>query len=140
VNSSLAKEELYRWLRMPMPDVDKGEAWPVGYCHFPQYSKEYFEQLTAERLVTRFTAGRRVSAWEKVRDRNEALDCRVYARAAAASMRIDTWQEPRWEQLEAALTVPVAATQAPAKPAQLQTNAVTVPKFQSFSARDTSLD
>jgi phage terminase large subunit GpA-like protein len=32
--------------------------------------------------------------------RNEALDCRVYARAAAAICGIDRWPEARWRELE----------------------------------------
>src|SRR5688572_26699813 len=32
---------------------------PPGYCHFPKYSEEYFKQLTAEQLVTRFVRGYR---------------------------------------------------------------------------------
>ena len=37
---------------------------------------------------------------KKIRDRNEALDNRVYARAAAWLMGLDRWDEPRWEQME----------------------------------------
>ena len=43
---------------------------------------EWFHQLTAERLITRFVRGFPVREWKKTRDRNEALDCRVYAYAA----------------------------------------------------------
>jgi phage terminase large subunit GpA-like protein len=100
VNTNIAKEELYRWLRQPTPDLSRGESWPVGYCHFPQYNKEYFEQLTAEHLITRTVGGRRVSKWEPIRDRNEALDCRVYARAAAASLRLEAWKTERWDGVE----------------------------------------
>lgn len=56
-----------------------------GYCHFPAgRDASYYEQLTAERLVTTLRANRRVSEWKKDSDsaRNEALDCRVYAYAA----------------------------------------------------------
>ena len=121
VNVNIAKEELYRWLRQPMPDLSRGEPWPVGYCHFPQYAKAYFEQLTAERLVTRTVNGRRVSQWEKTRDRNEALDARIYARAAAASLRLESWKPQRWMDTEAALgspnpTAPPPPAAAPAKP------------------------
>ncbi len=38
--------------------------------------------------------------WEQTRERNEALDCRVYARAAAWLMGIDRWDNARWEALE----------------------------------------
>ena len=103
INTNIAKEELYRWLRGTVPDLSRGEKWPTGYCHFPAYGKEYFEQLCAEQLITRTIAGRRITKWELLRDRNESLDCRVYARAAAASMRIETWADQRWEQIQAEL-------------------------------------
>ncbi|WP_298938127.1 phage terminase large subunit family protein [uncultured Ruegeria sp.] len=54
-----------------------------GTCHFPDTrDPEYFEQLTAERLVTKMIRGFPFREWHKNRDRNEALDCRVYAYAA----------------------------------------------------------
>lgn len=37
--------------------------------------------------------------WQKTRERNEALDCRVYARAAAIALGIDRWSDSKWEQL-----------------------------------------
>lgn len=53
------------------------------YCHFPaDRDPEWFRQLTAEKLVTRYRKGHPVMSWEKVRERNEALDLRVYAYAA----------------------------------------------------------
>jgi phage terminase large subunit GpA-like protein len=40
-------------------------------------------------------------SWEKEAGRrNEALDCRVYARAAAAICGIDRWSEMLWPELE----------------------------------------
>jgi phage terminase large subunit GpA-like protein len=78
------KAELYGNLRQEMPDEPEGEGFPPGYCHFPQYDPEYFRQLTAEQAVTRVKKnGFAVIEWQKTRERNEALDCRVYARAAA---------------------------------------------------------
>lgn len=54
-----------------------------GYCHFPlERDVEYFEQLTAEKLVTKFYKGFARREWVKTRARNEVLDCRVYAYAA----------------------------------------------------------
>lgn len=56
-----------------------------GYCHFPAdeaHNHEYFKQITAEKLLTRYVKGFPVREWHKTRDRNEALDCRVYAYAA----------------------------------------------------------
>jgi phage terminase large subunit GpA-like protein len=99
VNSGMAKEELYRWLRLERPtdeDLEKGVPFPAGYCHFPKYSEEYFKQITAEQLVTKIVKGYRKLEWQKMRERNEALDCRVYARAAAARVGLDRFQEKHW--------------------------------------------
>ena len=52
----------------------------AGYQHFPEErSLEYFKMLTAEKAVMRKSNGRLVRKFEKIRDRNEALDLRVYA-------------------------------------------------------------
>lgn len=51
-----------------------------GYCHWPQsedYNLEYFEQLTAETRVKRYSHGHPQIVWEKRRPRNEALDVRI---------------------------------------------------------------
>jgi phage terminase large subunit GpA-like protein len=103
VNTSIGKEELYRALRLGAPDLAAGEEWPEGYCHFPAYGREFFEQLCAEQLITHTLAGRTNTRWEKRRDRNEALDCRIYARAAAATLRMESWSDKRWDDIEAAL-------------------------------------
>lgn len=82
--TGMIKEELYRWLRLDRPTEESRSPFPPGYCHFPKYGEEFFKQLTAEQLVTRVIKGYRKPEWQKTRDRNEALDVRVYARAAAA--------------------------------------------------------
>jgi phage terminase large subunit GpA-like protein len=55
-----------------------------GYCHFPaDRDAEYYKQLTAEKMVTRYIKGQPIREWHKPdKARNEALDCRVYALAA----------------------------------------------------------
>jgi phage terminase large subunit GpA-like protein len=71
------KESFYSYLRIK----EKGP----GYCHFPihpMFDQEHFKQLTAEQLVTRYVRGFPTRLWEKKYERNEALDCRVYAMAA----------------------------------------------------------
>lgn len=82
------KGELYGWLRMPRGEGDH----PAGWCHFPEHDPEYFKQLTAEHLVTVVNRKTNRSArhWHVLPNReNHALDCRVYARAAAAVLGID---------------------------------------------------
>lgn len=54
-----------------------------GYCHVPEDREaEWFEQITAEKLSLRYVKGFPVREWHQTRERNEALDCRVYALAA----------------------------------------------------------
>jgi phage terminase large subunit GpA-like protein len=92
------KDELDGFLRLPMPD--EGRPAP-GYCHFPMYPREFFDQLTAEeRVLESTTSGAGKYKWVKVRERNEALDCRVYARAAAMSLRLDMRRDAEWRAIE----------------------------------------
>lgn len=59
------------------------EEYGPGYCHFPtDRAPEWYDQLTAEKLITEKVRGFPVRHWAKIRERNEALDCRVYATAA----------------------------------------------------------
>lgn len=60
-----------------------------GYCHFPiERETEWYRQLTAEKLVTRYIKGQPIREWHKPdRARNEGLDCRVYALAALKIMQ-----------------------------------------------------
>lgn len=59
------------------------EVGHAGYCHFGEHcGEEYFAQLTAEELRIKFKKGFTYKEWFKVRERNEALDCRNYAYAA----------------------------------------------------------
>jgi phage terminase large subunit GpA-like protein len=96
IGVSMIKSELFNFLKQRKNDDG---STPNGYCHFPEYNTEYFKQLTAEQLVTKIVKGYPKRIWQKTRDRNEALDCRVYARAAAIALGIDRWSESRWEQL-----------------------------------------
>lgn len=76
VGVDAAKEALYARLKRSEPGA--------GYCHFPKgRDADWFRQLTSETLATRYVKGRPVREWRKgPGDRNEALDCRVYAAAA----------------------------------------------------------
>lgn len=76
IGTDTAKEMLYSRFKITEPGA--------GYCHFPShYDEQYFKQLTAEQVVTRYHKGFPVRRWEKPKGRrNEALDCRVYALAA----------------------------------------------------------
>jgi phage terminase large subunit GpA-like protein len=62
----------------------------AGYIHFSdRLDEEYFRQLTAEKVVTRFHKGFKKRVFEKIRARNEALDCMVYSYAAYAILGIN---------------------------------------------------
>lgn len=105
VAGAVFKSETYRFLRLNAPteeDLASGAEWPTGYVHIPKGTPaEWLKQLTAEQLMTIKTKqGFQKLEWQKTRDRNEALDCRVYARAAAWLMGLDRWDQRRWEQLE----------------------------------------
>ena len=77
-----------------------------GYLHFPRnpaFDDEYFAQLAAEKLVTRFRGTRPLLEWIQTRNRNEALDCLNYALAA---MRLSNRD----------LTIPIAPRPPPDTP------------------------
>lgn len=82
VGTDTAKELIFARLKI----TEEG----AGYCHFPiERSEDYFRMLTSEKKVTRYFKGRPRREWVKVRQRNEALDCRVYALAALQLMGLN---------------------------------------------------
>ena len=107
VSGPVAKTELYRWLKLPrLTDEQrkKNEKPPHGSCFYPQYGEEYFKQLTAEKKIIKIVKGYPKAVWEKDPTRNnEALDCRVYARAAATIYGLDRFKEIHWRRMEKAL-------------------------------------
>ena len=103
---STFKAETYRHLGLPRPTKEElatGVQHPPGTVHLPDWvESEWLKQLVAEELVTvRTKRGFARLEWQKLRERNEALDCRVYARAAAWIVGADRWSEARWVDLEA---------------------------------------
>lgn len=114
IGTSTAKSELYGWLRRRLPE-DPEEGLPHGWCHFPEYGEEFFKQLCAEQLQN--TIDRRGYPrfeWVKTRPRNESLDCRIMARAAAALVGMDRWSPERWaEESGGAVAMPEAAAAPP---------------------------
>lgn len=65
-----------------------------GFCHFPRrYPERYYKGITAEEV--RSTIDKKnfpVREWVKVYDRNEPLDCRVYAWGAFLSLNVNMEQ------------------------------------------------
>lgn len=98
IGTDSAKERLYRRLDLERPEgAGVSDALP-GYQHFPRgLPDEYFEQLTAEKLVRRRVRGIEKHEWVKTRERNEALDLKIgcYAVAIYAGL-----QRVNWDQLE----------------------------------------
>jgi phage terminase large subunit GpA-like protein len=90
IGTDTAKKDIYGRLRKAEPGA--------GFVHFSRHlPAEVFEQITAERLVTRYVKGHPKLEWVKPPGRrNEALDCAVYALAAAHYLRVDKWGEGDW--------------------------------------------
>jgi phage terminase large subunit GpA-like protein len=106
VGSSLLKTELYSLLKMERPTEESGDPLPPGWCDFPEYGEDYFKGLCSEQSVRKKNrAGYTVHQWEKLVERNEPLDCRNYARAAAAIKGIDRYSDDDWQALQIALGV-----------------------------------
>jgi phage terminase large subunit GpA-like protein len=96
IGSDTAKAEIYARLRIPAPGP--------RYVHFPRgLPDEFYGQLTAERIVTRFHKGIPSQEWLLPSGkRNEVLDATSYAYAAAMHaglLRTD------WDALERAMAV-----------------------------------
>lgn len=73
VNGKVAKDIIFARLKLDEPGP--------RYMHFPKghgYDEEHFKQLTGEVLKTKYSHGFPTQFYEKTRDRNEALDLRVY--------------------------------------------------------------
>ena len=90
VGVDTAKEVIYGRLRIGAPGP--------GFVHFPvsEVDTEYFAQLSAEKIQTKYKLGNPYRVWIKTRSRNEALDCFVMALAARTSLRIrlDAFRDP----------------------------------------------
>ncbi len=98
VGTSFLKAEIYGKLKLK---VNEDQSFPPWYCHFPSaYEPYYFRMLTAEHLQKRIVRGFAVYEWVKSFARNEALDCRIYARAAMAMLGAERWSDADWTIIE----------------------------------------
>ena len=125
VATSTFKAETYRFLRQDRPTAEEiaaGATHPPGTVHLPGWvDSEWLKQLVAEQLVTvRNKRGFAKLEWQKLRERNEALDCRVYARAAAWVLGADRWSDRQWDELARQVAPPeqVAPATAVSRPAR----------------------
>jgi phage terminase large subunit GpA-like protein len=118
VAGGIAKLEFYNNLRKSPEVAEDGVTvrYPAGFVHLPKIDAEYLQQLCAEQLVTRRDRnGFAIREWQKMRERNEALDCYVYARAAATASGLDRFEDRHWRELERqlGLSPPENVTQQP---------------------------
>lgn len=99
VGADTAKGIIYNRLNL---SLNEDGSIPDGYMHFPiGLEDEYYMQLTAEKLVTRYSKdGFPSKHWVKTRDRNEGLDTEVYAYSAAIHAGITRMN---WDALEKAI-------------------------------------
>jgi phage terminase large subunit GpA-like protein len=85
VGSETAKARIYNHLRVETPGP--------GYCHFSfDYTRDFFKQLTAEEIRTKYFHGRAILYFYLPKGhRNEALDRRAYG-LAALEARAVPWE------------------------------------------------
>jgi phage terminase large subunit GpA-like protein len=140
VATATFKAETYRYLRIErLSDEDRaqGVAPPAGTIHLPDWAdSEWLKQLVGEQLVTiRNKRGFARQEWQKLRERNEALDTRVYARAAAWILGADRFDERMWRQLEKQAGVETMAnvqTAEPDKPTAPEAGRITAPRRRGW--------
>lgn len=95
VNTDYYKTALYAYLQLSKND-ENPILGPKLYCHFPNnYPLEHYKRLTVERqIVVPTSRGFSKLAWQKPSGaRNEQLDVRVYAMAAATLMGIENFTD-----------------------------------------------
>ena len=99
VSVSTWKADLYRRLWLGRGET---EDFPVGWVHLPRGIEiEWVKQLVAEQLrTTKDKRGFTRQEWAKLRERNEALDCAVLARAALWLLGADRYGDRYWQRLQ----------------------------------------
>src|SRR6056297_126030 len=136
VATATFKAETYRYLRLERGTEDEAPN-PAGTVHLPDWAdSEWLKQLVAEQLVTiRNKRGYARQEWQKMRERNEALDTRVYARAAAWILGADRFDERMWRQLETQAgveTASVATETEPEEPTEPQAGRIATPRRRGW--------
>lgn len=106
VGTNTLKTDTYSALKLQLPTEEEGGGIPPGFCDFPPRSENYFKGLCSEQFTrTKNRAGYTVYRWELIHERNEPLDCRNYARAAAAIKGIDRWGPEDWQAIREAMRI-----------------------------------
>lgn len=82
------------------------EAPGPGYIHTSkQLPEDFYDQLISERLTTKYSRGFPILEWTLPKGRrNEALDCAVYAYAAAYQLGLPRMKADEWRKRRARLT------------------------------------
>jgi phage terminase large subunit GpA-like protein len=98
VGVSIVKDTLYGRLEIVKPGP--------GYVHFStDLAEDFYDQLTAERNVTKYVKGFPKREWILPEGRrNEALDCAVYAYAAASLVGLNRAKDPFWDSRRRQMT------------------------------------
>ena len=136
VATATFKAETYRYLRLERATEEEAPN-PAGTIHLPDWAdSEWLKQLVAEQLVTiRNKRGYARQEWQKMRERNEALDIRIYARAAAWILGADRFDARMWQSLEKQAGVETATPEpdaAPETPTEPQAGRVTTPRRRGW--------
>jgi phage terminase large subunit GpA-like protein len=99
VGSDTIKSTLFARLKLNQPGP--------GYLHFhAELPSDYFDQLTAEKQITRYVKGFPVREWvKKSGARNEALDVMVYNYAALNWLYTRHNRRTCWDQWEKSLNI-----------------------------------
>lgn len=101
VPTSKIKQRIFEHLSPEKPDNSPFKPiFPLGY------DETYFQQLCSERFVQK-SRGR--WEWEKIRDRNEVLDCRVYNYAMFYLLGLHSFTPEAWKELSTALKTNAAS-------------------------------
>lgn len=124
VGTDTVKSVLYSRMKHSEPGA--------GFVHFHgDLTDDFFQQLTAEKLVTRYVKGFPVREWtKKAGARNEALDCAVYAYAAMQSLYMRYARKSIWQQFERQLDIKPDEKRTAEK---TQDAVVSLPKTSSFN-------
>ena len=127
----MAKMEFYNNLRKAADVGPDGSTpiYPAGFVHLPKVDAEFVQQLCAESLITRHDRGGFAHReWQKMRERNEALDIFVYARAAACNAGLDRFEERHWRELEKQLGLTPPDLSSDATPVPVMPVPMTMPQ------------
>lgn len=97
VGTDTAKDVIYGRLKFNEPGF--------GYVHFhSEFSQDYYNQLTSEKKVTRYSKGRPIKEWILPSGRrNESLDCFVYSYCILNFVMSKYDRATFWKQMEAKL-------------------------------------